>query len=410
MNREHIHLASNAVQNRSKKEIDTDTAGMELERSKALFLSLGLSYDDAARAVGVSKTAMYRSIKENKWPSAMRVKKEFVQWVDAQAKLAGLDSTSIPAVSPPVNVIEVKPEGEVEMLLQCQALTPQAKEVFGLKRSPFIDDVQSSEDVFQTPSVRYVRAAMLDAANNHGFLAVVGESGSGKSTLAEDLEERLQKESKQIIVIRPYVQAMELNDAKGKTMRSLHIAEAICNALDPNVSVKRGPQARFNQLHNMLKASAKSGRSHLLLIEEAHCLPLATLKHLKRFLELKNGMKRLIGIVLIGQTELHETLDGKNMEVREVSQRCEVITLESITKELEGYLKLKFERIGINVNDVIAKDAYAAIRTRLVVQTTRGKLVDLCYPLVVNNLITRAMNEAAKLHFGVIDANVIGGL
>lgn len=296
------------------------------------------------------------------------------------------------------------------MLLQCQALTPQAKEVFALKRSPFIDDVQCSEDVFQTPSVRYVRAAMLDAANNHGFLAVVGESGSGKSTLAEDLEERIQKESKQIIVIRPYVQAMELNDAKGKTMRSLHIAEAICNALDPNVSVKRSPQARFNQLHNMLKASAKSGRSHLLLIEEAHCLPLATLKHLKRFLELKNGMKRLIGIVLIGQTELHETLDGKNMEVREVSQRCEVITLESITKELEGYLKLKFERIGINVNDVIAKDAYDAIRTRLVVQTTRGKLVDLCYPLVVNNLITRAMNEAAKLHFGVIDANVIGGL
>lgn len=407
MNREHRYLTSNTVPNRSKNEIDTDTADMELERSKALFLSLGLSYDDAARAVGISKTAMYRSIKENKWPSAMRVKNDFVQWVVAQVKLAGLDSNSEPAISPPEKVLT---EGEVEMLLQCQALTPQAKEVFGLSRSPFIDDVQCSDDVYQTPSVRYVRAAMLDAAKNHGFLAVVGESGSGKSTLAEDLEERLQNESKQIIVIRPYVQAMELNDAKGKTMRSLHIAEAICNALDPNVSVKRSPQARFNQLHNMLKASAKSGRSHLLLIEEAHCLPLATLKHLKRFLELKNGMKRLIGIVLIGQTELHETLDGKNMEVREVSQRCEVITLESITKELEGYLKLKFHRIGIDVNDVIAKDAYDAIRIRLVVQTTRGKSVDLCYPLVVNNLITRAMNEAAKLHFGVIDANVIGGL
>lgn len=406
MNREHIHLASNTASNRFKNEIDGDVAESDVKRSKALFLKLGLSYSDAARALGISKTSFGRIIKEDQWPRAVRTKKDFVQWVASQAKLAGLDSTSIPAVSPPV----IKPEGEVDMLLQCQALTPQAKEVFALKRSPFIDDVQSSEDVFQTPSVRYVRAAMLDAANNHGFLAVVGESGSGKSTLAEDLEERLQKESKQIIVIRPYVQAMELNDAKGKTMRSLHIAEAICNALDPNVSVKRGPQARFNQLHNMLKASAKSGRSHLLLIEEAHCLPLATLKHLKRFLELKNGMKRLIGIVLIGQTELHETLDGKNMEVREVSQRCEVITLESITKELEGYLKLKFERIGINVNDVIAKDAYDAIRTRLVVQTTRGKLVDLCYPLVVNNLITRAMNEAAKLHFGVIDANVIGGL
>ncbi len=46
----------------------------------------------------------------------------------------------------------------------------------------------------------------------------------------------------------------------------------------------------------------------LLVIEEAHGLPTATLKHLKRFFELEDGFKKLLGIVLIGQTELRMNL------------------------------------------------------------------------------------------------------
>ena len=111
------------------------------------------------------------------------------------------------------------------MLLQNCTLSPEARAHFGLPRNPFVDDVQSSADVFQTPSVRYVRLALLDCALHHGFLAVVGESGAGKSTLAEDLEERIRTEGREVVVIRPYVLAMEETEAKGKPLKSGQIAE-----------------------------------------------------------------------------------------------------------------------------------------------------------------------------------------
>jgi hypothetical protein len=162
------------------------------------------------------------------------------------------------------------------------------------------------------------------------------------------------KESTEIVVIRPYVLAMEENDIKGKTLKSASIAEAIIFALDPHAKPKISSQARFRQAHELLRASAQSGHRHLLLIEEAHNLPVATLKHLKRWLELKDGMRRLLGIALIGQPELRNRLSAQNPEVREVAQRCEIVELEPLNKDLEGYLKHKFARFDLKYEDVLA--------------------------------------------------------
>lgn len=308
--------------------------------------------------------------------------------------------------------IEPKPPEEESMLLQCQSLSPQARQHFGLPRSPFVDDVQTPDDVFQTPSVRYVRAALMDCARHHGFMAVVGESGAGKSTLAEDLEERIKTGAQEVVVIRPYVLAMEQSDTKGKTLKASHIAEAIAATLDPQLKVKSSPEARFAQVHALLKASRKSGRRHLLLIEEAHCLPTATLKHLKRFLELKDGMQRLIGVALIAQPELRDRLTSQNAEVREVMQRCELVELAPLDAELEGYLRHKFARFELKFEDVFEGDAVDAIRARLVHVPRGGRAGDarsICHPLVVNNLVARAMNAAAAASWPKVDAQVIAG-
>lgn len=297
------------------------------------------------------------------------------------------------------------------MLLQDPGLKEATLEHFKLKRNPFRNDVQSTDDVFNTQSVRYVRQSLADCARDHGFVAIVGESGSGKSTMAEDLEERIRLDSKEdILVIRPYVTKMELNDVKGKTLKSSQIEEAIITALDPDATLKSSPQARSRQAHELLKSSRKSGRYHLLLIEEAHCLPIATLKHLKRFLELKNGMQRLLGVALIGQTELRERLSNQNAEVREVMQRCEVVELAPLDADLEGYLRHKFARFGLKYEQVFAPDAADAIRARLIHTPRGGKPSDarsLCFPLVVNNLVARAMNAATSAGWPQVDGQVI---
>lgn len=298
---------------------------------------------------------------------------------------------------------------EDPMLMQNQALSPEARAHWHLARNPFVDDVQSPDDVYQTPSVRYVRAALLDAALHHGFVAIIGESGAGKTTLAEDLDERIKADRRDVLVVRPYVLAMEASDTRGKTLKSGHIAEALVAALDPQASVRSSPQARFAQVHTLLKASRAAGRRHLLLIEEAHCLPVATLKHLKRFTELKDGMQRLLGVALIGQPELRDRLGSHNAEVREVAQRCEVVTLDALDAELEGYLQHKFARFELKLSDVFAANAFDAMRARLIHTPRGGKPRSLCYPLIVNNLVCRAMNLAATYGAPQVDAHVIAG-
>jgi type II secretory pathway predicted ATPase ExeA len=304
-------------------------------------------------------------------------------------------------------------EEENSMLLQKQTLTPEAREHFKLPRDPFTDDVQTSADVFQTPNVRYVRTVLLDAALHHGFVAITGESGAGKSTLAQDLEQRIIDERRDVLVIRPYVLQMELSDTKGKTLKSGEIARAIIRTLDETATCKSSPDALMTQLHRMLRDSARSGRRHLLLIEEAHCMPTPTLKHLKRFLELLDGFRRLIGIALIGQTELRTRLLNAGPELREVVQRCELVELAPLDADVGPYLAHKFARFGLRPDQVFAPEAFDAIRARLIHLPRGGKSTDaqsICYPLIVNNLVVRAMNAAADAGYPVVDGTVIAGV
>lgn len=300
------------------------------------------------------------------------------------------------------------------MLLRCEPVTPAARKHFKLPRNPFVDDIQSREDVFTSQHGRYVRVAMLDAATNHGFIAVIGQSGSGKSTLREELEERIREERRPVVLIKPYIHGVEPSQAHGKPLRSGHIAESIVDALAPGVPLKSSPQARYKQVHELLKSSRSAGYTHLLIIEEAHRLPIPTLKHLKNFMELKDGLRRLLGVCLIGQTELANMLSERNPEVREIVQRCEQITMEplSSSQDIEAYLHLKFARIGVKLIDVFEPDAPDAICARLI-QSLHGQrtheAVSICYPQVVNNLVCRALNAAAQVGFAKVDAQVIAG-
>ena len=123
-------------------------------------------------------------------------------------------------------------------------------------------------------------------------------------------------------------------------------------------------------------------------------------------------MQRLVGIALIGQPELRDRLGSQNADLREVSQRCEIVELEPLDAELEGYLRHKFARFDLKFEDVFAPDAADAIRQRLVHMPRGGKPQDArseCYPLVVNNLVCRAMNAAARAGWPQVDAQVVGG-
>lgn len=403
-------------------------ARMTVEVSLADSLAaLGLTQSDLAKGAALSAAAACRLVKHGHWPKRhtaqvqarvaaylQRTHTEQAVAAAAAKKLAPACLQHAEALSPEVPEVNKTTETQKEepMLLRNETINPATRKHFKLLRSPFLDDIQSRADVYASANGRNVRAALLQAATAHGFIAVVGQSGSGKSTLREDLEERIREESRPIILIKPYVVAMEPSESRGKPMRAGQIAETIARTLAPNVPLKSSPDARYRQIHELLKASRNAGYTHLLVIEEAHRMPLTTLKHLKNFMELKDGLRRLLGVCLVGQPELRDLLSEQNPEIREIVQRCEQVAMEPLDNELEAYLTHKFERVDMKLADVLEADALDAIRARLISMPRGGRpgdAVSQCYPLVVNNLIARAMNAAALAGWPKVDAQVIAG-
>ena len=225
-------------------------------------------------------------------------------------------------------------------------LSPNAKKHFVLFRDPFKDEVNSADDVYTSPDIRYIREAMFTTAKHGGLLAVVGESGGGKSVLRRDLIERINRDQEKIVVIFPRV-------IDKTRMNAGSICEAIIKDLQPETKLPQSLESKARIVEKVLKASSDAGNKHVLLIEEAHDITIQCMKYLKRFWELEDGFKKLLSIVLIGQPELmHKLNEGSNPDAREFIRRCEVAQLVPLDRNLEEYLKFKFERQGNTVAKV----------------------------------------------------------
>ena len=292
-------------------------------------------------------------------------------------------------------------DDEEESKEKCVMINVEAKKQFKIFRDPFMDDVTEAKDVFLGQGTRYVSEYMYSTAKNGGMLAVIGESGSGKTTLRRLLADRIKNESLKIKIIFPQI------IDKGR-LTAASISDSIiedCSTEKP----KRTLEAKARQVQRLLTDSSRSGYSHVLMIEEAHDLTIPVLKYLKRFWELEDGFKKLLSIILVAQPELKVKLDeSRNFEAREIIRRMEVAEIEPLNKEadLEQYLKLKFNRVGVEHRKVLAPDAYRAIIEKLTRKTKRGGY-SLVYPLTVNNLIKKAMNTAAEVGQDLVDAETI---
>lgn len=378
---------------------------------KRILLDNKASQAELARHLDLSPAAVAQLINHHQFPRSMvqeEIKTSITTWLVSlgiarnDIDQAFEEETGAAANSPGQST-QTSLEDQL-MLLRKHQLTPAAKRTFTLPRNPF-DEVRSSDEVFLTPEIRYVRESMRMTARHGGFMAVVGESGSGKSTLRRDLIEWIKNESQPVLVIEPYVLGMEDNDTQGKTLKAGHIAEAIMATVAPGVTPKRSPEARFRQVHNTLKESFRAGNRHILIIEEAHGLPIPTLKHLKRFFELEDGFSKLLGIVLIGQSELGQKLDERNPAVREVVQRCEVVNLLPLDNELEGYLSHRFRLVGKPLQEIMNSKAIEALQHKLT-----GQNFSVLYPLAIHNVLTAAMNHAAVIGAPLVTPELIMGV
>lgn len=384
---------------------------------KEVLASVSKTQADLARAVELSPAAIAQLINHGQWPKSLDQQQlawriteylmgQGAQFDDARQAFEEVEPPRANATTPAAPEIDQENEECEPMLMPKQVLLPATKRAFGLARDPF-EELRSAGDMYVSPDIRYIREAMYVTARHDGFLAVIGESGAGKSTLRRDLVHRLKAEGAPVITIEPYVLGMEDNDARGKTLKSTHIAEAIMAAVAPLEKAKSSPEARFAQVHKTLRNSHAGGFRHVLIIEEAHAIPIPTLKHLKRMRDqLEDGFDKLLSIILIGQPELATKLSPRNGEVREVAQRIEIAELPPVpVGELEQHLAFRFDRTGKRLDEVFEQEGLHAIAERLG-SSGRDKTSQL-YPLAIGNLVVAALNLAANIGEPRITADVV---
>lgn len=285
-----------------------------------------------------------------------------------------------------------------------EMLTANTKSHFKVARDPFVNEINSPEDLFLHEQQRFVREQMLNTVNSGTMLAVIAESGAGKTQVRKAFYHSVSQSDGKMIIIEPQV-------VDKSSMKPGAILSAIVDELElgnlPN-NMERVPRI----IQKELRARVVLGYKFALIFEEAHDLPDKVLKYLKRIWEWDDGFRKLLGIILVGQNELRNNLHETQLQVREFSRRCHQVELYPLGDSMGEYLTHKFNRAGQDINKIMTPEAVEHLRKKLLGNQKYGVIsqsvvVDHSYPLTVNAWVSSAMNLASKIGEPLITPEVI---
>ncbi|WP_138581835.1 AAA family ATPase [Pseudoalteromonas sp. S2755] len=344
----------------------------------------------AAKGLKFSKASLSRVATQADWPKTCDSKAiksaiaEYLKELGATSEqLTDLFTWYEPNKNAQPEVEYEDPEPEM--------LTANAKKFFKLRRDPFENEITSEDDLFLVDAHRIILEDMLTAANAGSMIALYGECGSGKTIIRRTFIHQVQQDHPDVILIQP-----ARLDRRKITAES--ISTAICRALQ--IKHKPSAEERDAAIEEALIESANNGHLHLMVIDEAHDLSADVIKLLKRIWELTHGFRRVMGIVLIGQSELAKKLSGQH--VREFSWRCNQIKMQPLGIYVPEYIRHKLSRVGVDADKIFTEDALSAIRGKCMGRIRHGIALDdaeldRSYPLNVNTWLAKAMNAAAQI-------------
>ena len=216
-------------------------------------------------------------------------------------------------------------------------------EHFGLTEPPF--KITPVTDFFFSGANRgeILDALIYAIKDSEGIVKVSGEVGSGKTMLCRMLLDRLPSNIKAIYLANPSMSRDEL-------------LYAIADRLDLNLEGQR-VNVILQTLQNQLEAMYERGERCVVLVDEAHAMPLETLEELRLLYNLQVGKHKLIQIVLFGQPELDEKLDQSNM--RQLKDRIvhHFSILPISRKVIDDYLMFRMRAAGYKGPDVFSAAA-----------------------------------------------------
>ncbi|NNM79121.1 MAG: AAA family ATPase [Gallionella sp.] len=220
-------------------------------------------------------------------------------------------------------------------------------EHFGLNEQPFkITPV--TEFFFSGANRKEILDALIYSITEvEGIIKVSGEVGSGKTMLCRMLLEQLPQHIEPIYLANPSLSREEM-------------LYAIADALDLNVEHER-IGVMMQNIQNKLEGKAREGKRVVVLVDEAHAMPIDTLEELRLLYNLQVGSFKLLQIVLFGQPELNIKLEQPNM--RQLKDRIvHNFNMQPLSRDiLENYLMFRMRKAGYHGPNIFSPSAIKLI-------------------------------------------------
>jgi type II secretory pathway predicted ATPase ExeA len=219
---------------------------------------------------------------------------------------------------------------------------------FGLNEPPF--RITPHTDFFFDGANR---GATLDAliyaiTHDEGIVKVSGEVGSGKTMLCRVLMERLPEHVTIIYLANP---SLSRDD----------ILYAIADELQLDVPDNARSSVVMRTLQEHLIKSFGEGRQVVVLIDEAHAMPVETLEEIRLLSNLETNRSKLLQLVLFGQPELNDILARPDM--RQLKERItHNFGLEPLVRDdVTHYLDFRMRAAGYRGPSVFSPAALKMI-------------------------------------------------
>lgn len=172
------------------------------------------------------------------------------------------------------------------------------EEFFGLKEKPF-NKTPDPRFLYQGRMHAEALARLQHAVEEQDIVLLTGDIGCGKTTLSRALIDSLGESYHPALIINPRLSPAQL-------LRTVAVRLGMGEASRFRHGILEGIHAKLYEMY-------EAGRSPVIIVDEAQLIPgKAAFEELRLLTNFQLDDRNLLSLVLIGQTELKERLEGRH--------------------------------------------------------------------------------------------------